>query len=130
MPLSLLLAVALLGQLSTAPHTAKGPHPRHHHVVRHHRHRRHLQRYGVTPAMMHQVAQVNMCEEGGNWHVNGPTYFGGLGWLDATWAEFRKPAWPSDMADAPPLMQANAMFRFVWHYGIGMPDQGGCTGGY
>lgn len=89
-----------------------------------------IDRYGVTPAMFAEVAQVNQCEEGGDWHVNGPEYFGGLGWLAATWDEFRKPSWPRNMADAPPLMQSNAMFRFIWHYGIAMPDQGRCTGGY
>ncbi len=86
--------------------------------------------YGVSRTMFAEVRRVNICEEGGNWHVDGPIYSGGLGWLHATWDAFRKSTWPADMADAPPHMQANAMWRFVWHYHMAMPDQHGCTGGY
>ena len=51
------------------------------------------------------------------------------GWTLANWAHFRKPTWPRYMHDAPPHMQANALFRFVWHFGIALPDQdGSCTG--
>lgn len=129
MPIAMLLAAVLAAPfgISTTSATTTA------HVRHHSPHRRVVRRpdhYGISRGMMAEVRRVNVCEEGGDWHVNGPEYFGGLGWLAATWAEFREHAWPSDMADAPPYMQANAMFRFVWHYGIAMPDQAGCTGSY
>ena len=74
--------------------------------------------------------RVAVCEEGGDWHYRGSTYSGGLGFLRATWAQFKAPGDPYDMADATPIQQARALYRFVAHYGIGFPDQAGCTGGY
>ncbi len=133
MPMSWLLAAVLgLSPLQLASAAQVRPHHQHHHrhhVVHHHRRHR-PDHYGVTRAMMQEVARVNVCEEGGNWHVDGPVFSGGLGWLHATWHMFRRPTWPTDMADAPPYMQANAMWRFVWYFGIAMPDQVGCTGSY
>jgi len=98
--------------------------------------------YGITPRMLQIVARVNLCEEGGDWHVRGTTFRGGLGWRvasDATgrtvpdsgpWHQFRFRTFPRDMASATPRQQAFAMFRFVAFYGMAMPDQAGCTGGY
>lgn len=128
MPFSWLLAAVLaLAPLAAGPAAHHRPPHQRHRPVHHHRGPRH---YGVSRAMMREVARVNVCEEGGNWHVDGPVFSGGLGWLHSTWSMFRRPAWPRDMADAPPYMQANAMWRFVWHFGIAMPDQNGCTGSY
>lgn len=134
MPIPTLLAAALALLPFTAPAIADHAPARtpHHRVHRRHVHHHHARpsHYGVSRPMMREVARVNVCEEGGNWHVDGPLFSGGLGWMHATWSMFRRPDWPSDMADAPPYMQANAMWRFVWHFGISMPDQAGCTGSY
>ena len=84
----------------------------------------------VAPWVMAATERVQACEEGSyGWHVNGPKYFGGLGWLWATWQAFRRPDFPLNMADASPEQQAWAMQRFAEHYGF-WPDQRGCTGGY
>ena len=79
------------------------------------------------------TTNVNRCEESGDWHVAGPTYFGGIGWLWATWQQWRQPSDPLNMAQATPQEQARAMARFVGHaMGGWWPDQpaGNCTGGY
>lgn len=115
----------------------------HHHHHRHHarRHRHHRRRlrgpstsrrglFGVTPRMMAAAARVSRCEEGGNWHFAGTSFDGGIGWTPENWARFRKPSWPRFMHDAPPHMQANALFRFVHYFGIPMPDQNGACAGY
>ena len=86
--------------------------------------------YGVTSAMMAQAQRVSVCEEGGNWHFVGSVFDGGIGWTLANWQQFRRPEWPTHMHDASKWMQANALFRFIRHYGIGMPDQDGVCRGY
>jgi hypothetical protein len=77
---------------------------------------------------MLQARHVAQCEEGGDWHVNGPKYFGGLGWLDATWQSFRLNWMPHNMARATPGEQAIALGRFASRYG--MPDLHGTCQGY
>ena len=77
---------------------------------------------------MAQARHVNLCEEGGNWHVDGPRYFGGLGWLNATWQEFRLAWMPRNMALATPSEQAVALGRFAHRYF--MPDLDGTCAGY
>ena len=83
----------------------------------------------VSKALMNQARWVNHCEENGyGWHVNGSEYQGGLGWLNATWLQFKTPAMPVNMADASPLEQAFALSRFAAKYG--MPDLDGKCAGY
>lgn len=78
---------------------------------------------------MAQARHVHLCEEGGyGWHVDGPTYFGGLGWLWATWQTYRASWMPRSMADATPLEQAWALGRFAARNG--MPDLNGTCHGY
>jgi hypothetical protein len=82
----------------------------------------------VSSALMAQATHVAVCEEGG-WHnAHGPTYFGSLGWLDATWQTFRLTWMPARMDDAPPVEQAWALGRFATRYG--MPDLNGSCQGY
>jgi hypothetical protein len=77
---------------------------------------------------MAQATHVAICEEGG-WHnVDGPTYYGSLGWLWATWQEFRLPWMPINMFYATPTEQALALSRFAKRYG--MPDLNGTCRGY
>ncbi len=84
----------------------------------------------VSRLIMAMTERVHVCEEGGyGWHVNGPTYFGGLGWLWVTWQTYRRADFPRSMADATPAQQAWAMAHFARVYG--WPDQDGCwAGGY
>jgi hypothetical protein len=102
----------------------------------HHHHRHHLASraraalFGVSPRMMRAASRVASCEEGGNWHFAGSSFDGGIGWTPENWWHFRKPSWPRFMHDAPPHMQANALFRFVWHYQMALPDQNGSCSGY
>lgn len=84
--------------------------------------------YGVRPRMMAMAEKVAKCEEGGRWHFRGTTYDGGLGWTLANWQQFRAKGWPRWMHSATPHQQANALFRFVWHYRIPFPDQQYCAG--
>ena len=86
--------------------------------------------FGVTPSMMAAAQRVSTCEEGGNWHFVGTSFDGGIGWTPTNWLLFRKPTWPRFMHDAPPRMQANALFRFVRYFRISMPDQTGTCAGY
>lgn len=80
----------------------------------------------VTKAQFSQATRVAVCEEGG-WHnAHGPEYFGALGWLNATWQEFKLPWMPHLMSDATPMDQAWALQQFAKKYG--MPDLHGCHG--
>lgn len=90
-----------------------------------------LHQLHVSPALMAQARWVNHCEENGQpnpWHIAGPTYYGGLGWLNATWQEFKAPSMPHLMSSATPMEQAWALGRFAHVYG--MPDQNGTCHGY
>ena len=83
----------------------------------------------VSAKIMQMTMKVHVCEESAaGWHVHGPRYFGGLGWLDATWQEFKLPGFPARADLATPQQQALAMARFAARYG--WPDQSGCSGGY
>lgn len=85
----------------------------------------------VSPLILRKTINVHNCEEGSyGWHVNGPEYFGGLGWLDATWLKYKFPRFPRYMSEATVEQQAWAMAHFVAANGGWWPDQVGCTGGY
>jgi len=85
----------------------------------------------VSRAIMAKTTKVAVCEEGG-WHdAHGPEYFGSLGWLAATWDEFRAPSFPLRADLATPEQQAFAVAHFVGALLHGVwPDARGCTGGY
>jgi hypothetical protein len=89
-----------------------------------------------TPQYLLKAEKVHFCEENvpNGWHVDGPVYFGGLGWLAATWDRYKLPGFPATAAQATPLEQARAMARFVAIVERGWwPDQlngDQCTGGY
>jgi hypothetical protein len=80
--------------------------------------------------MVAVASRVSVCEEGLDWSFSGPVYSGGLGFLWATWDQFKTRSDPANMANATPLQQARALFALVDYYGIAMPDQHGCSGGY
>lgn len=63
---------------------------------------------------------VHECE-GDPWNDDGPKYFGGLGWLAATWNKFRTPGDPISMAAASIAEQISAGVAFSEFY-YGYPD--------
>lgn len=82
---------------------------------------------------MAEWGRVNRCEEGGNWHVDGAKYSGGLGFTLANWAQFNTFGYPSDAALATPEQQVRVAVAFAIHYygsAYAAPDQSGCGGGY
>lgn len=87
----------------------------------------------VTARAMQIATKVAVCEEGG-WgavhNAHGPTYYGNIGWLDATWLMFRRHDFPRRMDYATPQEQAWALLRMLGYYRMSAPDQRGCTGGY
>ena len=90
----------------------------------------HPPRHLVSPSEWSKVVRVHRCEEPSSWHVNGPMYQGGLGWLHSTWLAYKAPGMPRWMDQATPQQQAWAMVRFVQRAQHWWPDQTGCTGGY
>jgi len=93
------------------------------HVVRPvHRPAPHL----VSAVDMARWSRVAMCEEGGNWHVYGPRFSGGLGISNANWVIFggRRFAWNASRATPEQqVVIAMRIQRFP-------PDQYGCTGAW
>lgn len=79
--------------------------------------------FACTPsAVLDHAAQVRtegwwdriaQCEVGGNWAMHGPTY-SGIGFLNATWRQFRYPWMPANAGDATPLEQIAVGERVRW----------------
>jgi Transglycosylase-like domain len=87
----------------------------------------------VTPYQAAAWGRVNMCEESGNWNVDGPLFSGGLGFTHANWNQFNTFGFPSDAAFATPEQQirvAVAFATYYWGNPNAAPDQHGCGGGY
>ncbi len=57
-----------------------------------------------------------MCEEGGNWNVDGPLFSGGLGFTHANWNQFNTFGFPSDAAYATPEQQVRVAVAFASYY--------------
>jgi hypothetical protein len=82
--------------------------------------------YGVTPADVAAWTKVAICEEGGNWHVRGYKYSGGLGILNTNWTYYsRGMGFPASAADATPIQQIAVAKRI--NAGYAVPDQHGCA---
>ena len=67
---------------------------------------------------------VSCCENGCSWVPVGPVYPDGVGLTAANWAQF------GGGTDVSPGTTAEVLSRFLAYYGMGWPDQHGCTGGY
>jgi len=81
--------------------------------------------WGVTAADVRAWSKVAVCEEGGNWHVRGSLYSGGLGITNHNWAYYsRGMGFPANAADATPIQQIAVAKRI--NRGYAVPDQGGC----
>lgn len=77
----------------------------------------------VTPAQRLMWSRVAQCEEGGNWHVIGPLYTGGLGISRINWIAYGGLEYAPLAALATPdeqIMVAERIQNFV-------PDQAGCA---
>jgi hypothetical protein len=81
----------------------------------------------VPAWVMADAMRVHVCEEP-SWFVHGYRSSGGLGWMNATWDQFKAPSFPANMGDATIEQQAWAMWRFANTYG--WPDQSGYCHGY
>ena len=89
--------------------------------------------YGLTAGQIAAWEHVNVCEEGGNWHVEGSVFAGGLGMSRSNWSQFNTFGFPADEAAASPLQQIRVAVAFATHYygsPDAAPDRNGCTGGY
>jgi hypothetical protein len=80
---------------------------------------------GVTPAQFAEWSKVNVCEEGGNWYVNGPLYSGGLGISRANWISFGGGQFAPQGSEATPYQQILIAERIQPN----PPDQNGCQPG-
>jgi hypothetical protein len=76
----------------------------------------------VSPEVMVQWSRVAMCEEGGNWHVYGPRFSGGLGISNDNWVRFGGHEFASNASRATPQQQVTVARRIQSY----PPDQNGC----
>jgi len=86
----------------------------------------------VSPEIMAKWERVNQCEEGGNWHVQGSLYSGGLGITNYNWIRFGGGEFAWNAADATPEEQVVVARRIQAHGGVPdyVPDQWGCGHGW
>jgi Transglycosylase-like domain len=80
----------------------------------------------VSPAVLAAWSKVNMCEEGGDWSVQGSAFSGGLGISNANWVAYGGTEFSPDAADATPAEQIIVAQRID----PDPPDQDGCSGGW
>jgi hypothetical protein len=104
------------------PAAARTATTRHHHVRHHHR-RRHVHHRLVTAAEFAAWSRVAMCEEGGNWHVVGPVFSGGLGISNVNWGVFGGHQFSWNAGYASPDQQIVVAMRIQQD----PPDQDGCA---
>jgi hypothetical protein len=81
-----------------------------------------------TPLEMAEWGRVNICEEGGDWHVNGSVYGGGLGISLTNWSEYGGLAAFGPEWEATPEQQVEVAMKIQG--GREVPDQDGCGGGW
>jgi hypothetical protein len=80
----------------------------------------------VTPEEFAAWSKVNVCEEGGNWHVSGSEYSGGLGISNTNWTNYGGEFFSPTGAGATPKEQIVIAMRIQKN----PPDQNGCNGGW
>jgi hypothetical protein len=76
----------------------------------------------VPPRVMAAWTRVAMCEEGGNWHVYGPRFSGGLGISNDNWVRFGGREFSWNASRATPQQQVTVAMRIQRT----PPDQYGC----
>ena len=80
----------------------------------------------VTPAEFAAWSKVNICEEGGNWHIIGSVYSGGLGISNVNWVAYGGQYFAVNGGLATPYEQI-VIAKRIQH---NPPDQHGCSGGW
>lgn len=79
---------------------------------------------GVTPGDFIAWSKVAVCEEGGDWSVQGSLYSGGLGMLNSTWAAYGGLEYASNAGLATKEQQIAVAKKIQFN----PPDQNGCSG--
>ncbi|HVX47889.1 MAG TPA: transglycosylase family protein [Candidatus Saccharimonadales bacterium] len=79
----------------------------------------------VSPEEFREWKKVNICEEGGDWHVSGPVYSGGLGISNVNWVAYGGRRFAPTGATATPAEQIVIAQRIQPN----PPDQHGCDPG-
>jgi hypothetical protein len=82
-------------------------------------------KHKVTNEEFREWSKVNVCEEGGNWHVRGSEFSGGLGISDENWIKYGGQEFAQSAADATPYEQILVAMRIQKD----PPDQNGCQPG-
>ena len=86
----------------------------------------------VAPQVVAQWNKVNICEQGGNWHVKEGNYPGGLGISRHNWVFYNGQRDFGEEYAASPLQQITVAVRIQEAAGVGeyVPDQYGCGPGW
>ena len=83
---------------------------------------------GVTEEDMRKWQKVAICEQGGNWRVQGPIFSGGLGFRNYVWEANGGLEYAPNAGLATPQQQV-AIAKKINSSGY-VPDQNGCDGGW
>ena len=83
---------------------------------------------GDTEEDMKKWQKVAICEQGGNWRVQGPVFSGGLGFRNYVWEAFGGLEYAPNAGLATPQQQV-AIAKKINSNGY-VPDQNGCGGGW
>jgi hypothetical protein len=83
---------------------------------------------GVTEEDMRKWQKVAICEQGGNWKVQGPYFSGGLGFRNYVWEAYGGLEYAPNAGLATPQQQV-AIAKKINSNGY-VPDQNGCEGGW
>ena len=85
----------------------------------------------IPPAIMAKWAKVAQCEQGGNWHVRGPIYSGGLGITEVNWMAYGGWKFGAEYAATPAEQVFIAIkIQALNGYAGYVPHQNGCEKGW
>jgi hypothetical protein len=82
---------------------------------------------GVTQEDMIKWQKVAICEQGGNWRVQGPIFSGGLGFRNYVWLAYGGGQYAPNAGLATPQQQVAIAKKINGNY---VPDQNGCSGSW
>jgi len=85
----------------------------------------------IPPAIMAKWEKVAQCEQGGNWHVRGSIYSGGLGITEVNWMAYGGWIYGAEYAATPAEQVAIAIkIQALNGYAGYVPHQNGCERGW
>ena len=85
----------------------------------------------IPPAIMAKWEKVAQCEQGGNWHVRGPIYSGGLGITEVNWMAYGGWIYGAEYAATPAEQVFIAIkIQALNGYAGYVPHQNGCERGW